>query len=187
MPMLVVEEEEEVAVVLRERGEEREEVEAVAVVEVEVEEELEVVEVEVGVSLDIPELLLVVAVVDFLLLLLLALSVVEVVEVLEDPFDDVLVTTAPPFPPPFFIPSDPIPGQPASRRGRGRRRARKLISLPRSSSSPAAAVGVVGQPSKKETTPSSVNGTLGSNETPTIAPNVDGSGHNAPNPSTHAA
>ena len=187
MPMLVVEEEEEeeVAVVLRERGEEREEVEAVAVVEVEVEEE--VVEVEVGVSLDIPELLLVVVVVDFLLLLLLALSVVEVVEVLEDPFDDVLVTTAPPFPPPFFIPSDPIPGQPASRRGRGRRRARKLISLPRSSSSPAAAVGVVGQPSKKETTPSSVNGTLGSNETPTIAPNVDGSGHNAPNPSTHAA
>ena len=142
---------------------------------------------EVGVSLDIPELLLVVVVVDFLLLLLLALSVVEVVEVLEDPFDDVLVTTAPPFPPPFFIPSDPIPGQPASRRGRGRRRARKLISLPRSSSSPAAAVGVVGQPSKKETTPSSVNGTLGSNETPTIAPNVDGSGHNAPNPSTHAA
>ena len=183
MPMLVVEEEEEVAVVLRERGEEREEVEAV--VEVEVEEE--VVEVEVGVSLDIPELLLLVVVVDFLLLLLLALSVVEVVEVLEDPFDDVLVTTAPPFPPPFFIPSDPIPGQPASRRGRGRRRARKLISLPRSSSSPAAAVGVVGQPSKKETTPSSVNGTLGSNETPTIAPNVDGSGHNAPNPSTHAA
>ena len=179
MPMLVVEEEEEeeVVVVLRERGEEREEVEAVAVAVVEVEVEVEVVKVEP----------LVVVVVDFLLLLLLALSVVEVVEVLEDPFEDVLVTTAPPFPRPFFIPSDPIPGQPASRRGRGRRRARKPMSLPRSSSSPAAAVGVVGQPSKKETTPSSVNGTLGSNETPTIAPNVDGSGHNAPNPSTHAA
>lgn len=183
MPMLVVEEEEEVVVVvLRERGEEREEVEAVAVAVVEVEVEV----VKVGESLDIPEPLVVV-VVDFLLLLLLALSVVEVVEVLEDPFDDVLVKTAPPFPRPFFIPSDPIPGQPASRRGRGRRRARKPMSLPRSSSSPAAAVGVVGQPSKKETTPSSVNGTLGSNETPTIAPNVDGSGHNAPNPSTHAA